>query len=826
MAFDCGVEFYELHQDDLTEPTVRKILRTRTTGHRLLHMLLTGLNPEQQEDNRRLAISVAETQLSNGAVRDFAVCRLFGLPLPLTADLDGALRLAGENRHTKVADLYRELSETAPSILMVEEAWAAISAELPASVEIDRLHRLLVEIGVFARLSVGLATKNNALIENIVFDLSRHSALAAVLGQQPVKLLAAFVKRLRQPVSTSGRQEPELEQEQRVAARWQDEILELIEFARKFSHHKARLLKNSSRKSGSNPIEIMENITSQKKLFLRMISNGRDENAARNLMQLSIFQIKNGDLSHLCKSFCDLSARSREAHLLDWSRDLALLAQAANPNDPAGFCDEAETLREMSRLDDALALYRTAAISFPKDPVSLNGQAETLREMGHLDDALALYRTTAISFPEDPFTVCGQAETLREMGRLDDALALYKAAAVSFPNNPVTFNGQAETLREMGRLDDALALYNAVVVSFPNNPVTVCGQAKTLREIGRFDDALALYQAAAVSFPNNPVTFNGQAETLRAMGRLDDALALYKTAAVSFPNNSVTVCGQAETLREMGRLNDALALYKGAAVSFPNDPVTVCGQAETLREMGRLDDALALYKGAAVSFPNNPVTFNGQAETLREMGHLNDALSIYQLSMTRFHANSVARAGHASVLLELGRYEEVRESLGERSPVTRQDWIFAHIFAMTFLKENKLDEAIERLKTGMNNCPFQRQARCFKNTLSYCEIRLSRFDSVINRLNSDNASLTPVRSSAEIILLSHARAALGQKAEAGRVLAALDNRPSAVIIDLRQALAQRYGIFNQTAIESENDRQRLDAKIAEGEFGLILRDAA
>src|SRR3954469_25464164 len=53
------------------------------------------------------------------------------------------------------------------------------------------------------------------------------------------------------------------------------------------------------------------------------------------------------------------------------------------------------------------------------------------------------------------------------------------------------------------------------------------------------------------------------------------------------------------------------------------------------------------------------------------------------------------------------------------------------------------------------------------------------------------ASLNPVRSTAEIIVLSHARAALGQKAEAGRILATLDNRPSAVTIDLRQALVQR-----------------------------------
>jgi len=207
------------------------------------------------------------------------------------------------------------------------------------------------------------------------------------------------------------------------------------------------------------------------------------------------------------------------------------------------------------------------------------------------------------------------------------------------------------------------------------------------------------------------------------------------------------------------------------------------------------------------------------------MGQLDEALHIYQLSMTRFHTSSVARAGHASVLLEQGRYEEVKESLGDRAPITRHDWINAHILAMTFLRENKLDDAMERFRFGIASCPFQRQIRCFRNALSYCEIRLSKFESVINRLNNDIASLNPVRSTAEIILLSHARAALGQKAEAGRILATLDNRPSAVIIDLRQALVQRYGIASGSSPGFEIDEQHLDAKIAEGEFDLILRDA-
>ncbi|UEM06911.1 hypothetical protein JL101_030985 (plasmid) [Skermanella rosea] len=119
------------------------------------------------------------------------------MPLPEDADLEGALRFAREEGHAKASELYRMLAETAPSIPIVSAAWAEISAQLPATVERDRLQRQMVEMGVFARLSSCLAESDAGHIEDIVFDFALHPGLISVLGQQPTKLLASLVKRIQ-----------------------------------------------------------------------------------------------------------------------------------------------------------------------------------------------------------------------------------------------------------------------------------------------------------------------------------------------------------------------------------------------------------------------------------------------------------------------------------------------------------------------------------------------------------------------------------------------------------------------------------------------------
>jgi tetratricopeptide (TPR) repeat protein len=353
--------------------------------------------------------------------------------------------------------------------------------------------------------------------------------------------------------------------------------------------------------------------------------------------------------------------------------------------------------------------------------------------------------------------------------------------------------------------------------------MSLCSLAKVAIDAQAFEIAEKMVNYALMLGIEDVFISNTQAQMMKAMGRFDEALATYEEAMARFPNNEVARNGYAEVLKAIGRFDEALAIYKETMTRFPNDEVARSGYAEVLKAMGRFDEALATYEEAMARFPNDEVARNGYAEVLKAMGRFDEALATYEEVMARFPNDEVARNGYASVLMLVNKFTEARSLLPDTRLSSKDDWIYYHIKAMSYLKSGDIDEGIRRLAYGLENTPWFTIKTYFANALGVANIKKQQFAEVLEVLPSNVVSLDVFQKQTRLALRGHALAALGQQAEAIQTLAQLEQAANPRIINLRESIIHRYSLGQHSATSpSPIVTSALDTRIAEEEFFLVM----
>ena len=319
--------------------------------------------------------------------------------------------------------------------------------------------------------------------------------------------------------------------------------------------------------------------------------------------------------------------------------------------------------------------------------------------------------------------------------------------------------------------------------------MSLCALAKTAIDAQALEVAVELVGYAVMLDIEDPVIGNTHAEVLRAMGHLDQALAMYEETMNRFPDYVVTRNGYAEVLKGMGRFEQALTIYEETMNRFPDDVVARTGYAEVLKGMGRFEQAL----------------------------------TIYEETMNRFPDDVVARSGLASLFMFMDRFEEVRSLLSEKSPISRSDWINCHILAMTCLKLGDLDEAITRLEYGWKNARWIDVKNYFATGLGVARIRKREFAEAVEVLADNVVSLDTFQKQKRLVLIGHSQAELGREADAMDSLAQVVNTDNPHVVNLKEALIQRYGLRQETVRSlSEREVADLERKIHDEEFVLAV----
>lgn len=482
------------------------------------------------------------------------------------------------------------------------------------------------------------------------------------------------------------------------------------------------------------------------------------------------------------------------------------------PDDPWAHGQYADALLEYSRLDEALAQIDLCEANGNAQFAAI-ARARVLRHQGRLDEALGAFRTARSQFGENDgamYAWTGSAETLRDMWKFEEALTEYRAAIDQFPEVSQLRCGYAAVLSDLGRSEEALAAY--CVPQCRDDLVALNGKATVLKEAGAMEEALEVVRQAIELFPTDPVARCLQADILRTKGDLQAALQLYSMVKSNYPSVYAAFSGFAEVLRDMRRVPEAVVAYGEAVKLFPFEARMANGYANIRKVNDELAVSLALYEGNVRRFPYDLVAKGGRADLLKRLGRYDDALVAYDEIMQIWPGYLAARNGKAAILVARNEFAKAEALLSDRPPASRDDWIGWHIRGMILFRRERFDEAIAHFEFGSNQTPFAREKRYFDGALSVARMRKGNFIEAVHALEGAGGGISNV-------LRFHAVAGAGNLDRARDHYQELAVRCPSQLIELRDAIAARYGFSGQ--IDHHNDNW-----IFQREFEALLQEAA
>lgn len=741
---------------------------------RALRLILICLEPEAEGELRVEAADCLESLLSKKETVASVENELYSRPLPQDADVEF---LSNSSKWPIAAKLIADVVSHQPSIIEYRRAWDDLASTLfEDSKKLDFEERA-IRLGAFRILASADAGSRNFAV------LACYKALSSLPNARAI--VTEWTKPFKSPLSRRPIL-PEVSEESEEAT---------IDSEARIESYPA-----------------FENALRQQSAIIEKMKAGSTNLARRYTEQLVHSQLANGGPEFAAKSLCNLAQEAKYLGLYSLQLEWAQRAVDICPSDAWAHGQAADALLQFSRLDEALGELALSE-AYGDAQFAATGRARILRHQGKLDEALAAFRSARREFPAhegEPFTWSGSAETLRDMWRFDDALKEYEEAIARFPNEIFLWCGRASVLADLGRLEEALRAYDEPHLH--DHLVALNGKSSVLKEMGRFNDALEVAARAIELFPTDPIARCVQAEALRGKGDLFAALQVYSQVKSSYPTIGVAYGGYAEVLRDMKRIDEAITAYQEAYTIFPYDSRVATGYANIRKVNDELSESLQIYEKNVRQFPYDLVSKSGRADLLKRLGHYDDALNAYDQIIGIWPNYKAARNGKAAILVVRGQFKQAEALLPTNSPNTRDDWIAWHVRGMILLRTNDLDKAIKHFRDGGIQIPFARERRYFDSALAVARMRLGQFEGAVQAL-SDTEGVLPN------ILRFHAYAGAGNIDRAKATYIELSTRCSAQLVDLRDAIATRFGIIQELVHHNDN-------WIFERESEAILREAA
>jgi tetratricopeptide (TPR) repeat protein len=724
---------------------------------RALRLTLLSLDREQDNDIRIEGADCLELLLSNMESKLFVENQVYSQPLPRDADTDFLTSSRWPIAGALIVKAVRQQSR----IKEVREAWNGLSTKLFG----DELKTDFEEQAIKKGAFLILGSLDPEADPNIAI-LSCYQVLSSLPNAR--EIVSEWTKGFRRPGS-----KPTIipeDEEESVA---------------------------EPRDTNVTDYQAYESAIQQQKAIVEKMRMGSDRTARAYTEELVRSQLKRGGPEYAAKSLCNLAQEAKYLGLYSLQLEWAQRAVDVCPSDAWAHGQAADALIQFSRLDEALAELNLCE-AYGNPQFAATGRARVLRHQGRLAEALAAFRSSRAAFTGhegEVFSWSGSAETLRDMWKLEDALREYEQAIIRFPDELTFRCGRAAVLSDLGRLNEALDAYNAPELR--DNLIALNGKASVLKELGRFQEALNVVSRAIEIFPTDPVARCVQADTLRSKGDFVGALQVYAKVKTDYPMLPVAYGGYAEVLRDMRRLPEAIDAYKTAIELFSSDPRLANGYANIWKVNDELQESLRLYEKNVRHFPYDLVSKSGRADLLKRLGHFDDAIEAYDEIIKIWPGYEPARNGKAAILVVRGEMSNALSLLPTRPPATRNDWIAYHIRGMILLSQNELDRAIKFFEEGSRATPFAREKRYFQGALSVARMRKGEFEEAARSLQDTGGELGRV-------LRFHAYAGMGDRKRALISYDELSIRFSKQLIDLKEAIAGRFGIIQTMHHHNDN----------------------
>jgi tetratricopeptide (TPR) repeat protein len=757
-----------------TEEIAREQYENAWEADRSLRLTLIAIDPEEDPDLRKEAADYLEPILESVSARTFVENELYAHLLPVEADLDFI--------HDKWPHAQRMLQDVLSQqsvIRAYRDAWDRLGPEFFEKLEKADFEERAIRRGAFRVL----ASADLRGLDRNVAILECYKALHSLPNGRSIvsEWTKEFLRKGSKPIVL-----PEENDDYVIPV--EPDLGPVFAFA-----------------AYTNAIQ-------QQKAIIEKMRIGGTALARKYAEQLVASQLRSSGAEYAAKSLCNLAQKAKYLGLFSLQLEWAKQAVDVYPEDAWARGQYADALLEFYRLDEALAELDQCELYGDAEFATV-ARARILRLQGRLDEALAAFRAARRRFGGDRvvYAWSGSAETLRDMWKFDEALEEYSAAIRQFPEAQQLRCGYAAVLADLGRLDEALAAYS--LPQCGEDLVAMNGKASVLRDNGSVEEALALVGRAIELFPTDPVSRCLQADILRIKGEFEAALDAYSGVKANSPSVSVAFTGYAEVLRDMRRIPEAVAAYEEAVRLFPFEQRVANGYANIRKVNDELAASLALYEGNVSRFPYSLVAKVGRADLLKRLRAYDDALAAYDEIISIWPGYASARNGKAAILVALNRFEAAKELLSDTPPASRDDWIAWHVRGMILVRQERFDEAIKHFEFGAKNTPFVRERRYFDRAMSVAKMRKGKFKEAVEVLEGSGGGISNV-------LRFHALAGAGDTDRANRYFVELATKCPSQLIELRDAIAARFGFADQIS-HHHNDNWIFDR-----ETEALLQEAA
>ncbi|HEX2554245.1 MAG TPA: tetratricopeptide repeat protein [Microvirga sp.] len=767
---------------------VEKALNQAWSTDRATRLALIVLDTEEYPETRQEAALYLEPLLEDSEVRKSVKSQFAWAPLPNPDLIIRSSNYFVEYEHLR--GIFESLLKSQATIARYHDAWGLIPDELFDTQE-----------------------QRQAFLEHCINRGAFMVLVEAGEGTQQTNL-AVFecYKRLR-----------DLPNHRPIISAWTQKFLQAksratFDVAYEQETYDSRAFNHKREKPQIGSRQAFESAIQQQEVIKQRLRDGNITLAKRFADELVVSQLSQSGPEFAAKSLCRMAQEAKRIGLHSVQLEWAQRAADIYPEDAWAHGHAADALIQCFRLDEATRELETAEtlgdVVFAK-----NGRARILRIQNRLSEALSAFQSVIdehSSHAEVVFAWRGAAETLRDMWRFREALAVYEQAAKKFPDEPSVACGRAAVLLDLGQMDAAIAAYDHVLDRFGNQVVALNGRATVLRKMGNLEEALSEYQRIVELFPSDSVARCGGAEVRRLMGQYTLARDEYAAIKKDFPHISVAYSGLAESLRDLGDLQGAMDAYAHACAMFPDEPLVANGFANVVKECGDFPKALSLYDTNTQRFPFDLISKLGRANILKRLGNYSDALDAYSAVLQQWSDYAAARNAKAALLTVLGRFGEAEQLLVHVAPRTEDDWIAFHIRGMIWLKSGQVDRAVGHFTAGIARSPFEKTRRIMRNALASEKLRARRFDEAVQILGEGAQDI--LEFGVSNVLLFHAAAA-SKSPDTHKLYQRLAPERSPIVIELRDAIAERYGVVGQAVVRSEE-------WIVDREYEAVLLEAA
>jgi tetratricopeptide (TPR) repeat protein len=737
-------------------------LTTAWEADRALRLMLLSVDPEEGLELRIEAADCLESLLSKEESKLFIENQLYSHRLPRETDLKF---FTTTSKWPIAAKLIDRVVRQQATIIEVRKAWDELPIELFDNGNIGKVdfEENAIRKGAFRILASFIGLPNDD--PNLVI-LNCHQALSSLPNARTV--VSEWTQSFKRPRS-----------KRIIVPEGAEEIVGETEQINISSH------------------DAYERAIQQQQAIIDKMRSGSQGLARTYAEELVQFQLKRGGPEYAAKSLCNLAQQAKHLSLYSLQLEWAQRAADVCPSDAWAHGQAADALIQFSRLDEALKELDLTE-SWGDRQFAVTGRARVLRHQGRLDEALTAFRSARVEFSgheEERFTWTGSAETLRDMWKFEDALREYDQAIQRFPDELQFRCGRAAVLSDLGRLDEALEAYDAPELH--DDLIALNGKASVFKELGRFQEALTVVSRTVEIYPTDPIARCIHADILRSKGDLIGALQIYSNVKADYPTISAAYSGYAEVLRDMRKLPAAIAAYEVAIERFSYDVRLANGYANIRKVNYELEESLRLYEKNVRQFPYDLISKSGRADLLKRLGHFDDAITAYDAIIKIWPSYEPAKNGKAAILVLRGEMSQAISLLPTGFPATRNEWIAYHIRGMILLQRNQLDAAIRFFGEGGRATPFAREKRYFDGALSVARMRKGQFKEAAISLRDTGGGLSRV-------LRFHAYAGMGNRELAVGYYDELVIRCPTQLLDLKEAIAGRFGITSPMSHHNDN----------------------